>query len=142
MMDLTEAGADVLHDWIDVCETKAKAHSKRAARYEAFSLSSRTCLVLITGTLSIVALIRTAMVPTVSEFVYSLVFAGVVVLLMLLFGNDSIDKSTFHLRMMHELSFMKMKCSYMLAERRSPEIIKEEYNSIMLRSNKLINFMN
>ena len=141
-MSLSEDGADVLHTWIDTMDAKMKKHSKRSAHYQLISLSSRTFLLIVTGILACVALIRAAVFSSQLEFVYGLVLVSVFLLLVTFFGLGTIDKSTFHLRMSHELHFMKAKCQMMLAERKSPEIIRKEYEGLMTRSNKLMNLMN
>ncbi len=138
-MSLTEEGADVLHDWIDKCETKARAHAKRSSYYQTLSISTRTILVLSMAVVSLVSIARSVLYSSQTELAYGIVFAMFFILLMFFYGTGSIDRSTFHLRMMHELTFAKAKCSMMLSERKSPEIIKDEYNSLMTRSNKLMN---
>jgi len=138
-MDLSEEGGDVLHDWIDQCETKLNIHSRKSSKLQTYSLSVRTILIISTSTTSLVSFTRGLLYNSNLDIYYGTVLFVTALLICLLFGQSSIDKSAYHLRMCHELTFMKFRCSFLLTERRSPEKIREEYQSLMTRSNKMIN---
>lgn len=140
-MDLSEEGGDVLHDWIDQCDTKANLHARKSNRLQTYSLSLRSFLVICTSTTSLVSFTRALMYSSSVDLYYGSVLFVTAFLVAFFFGQSSLDKSTFHLRMMHELNFMKFRCSFLLTERRSPEKIREEFQSVMTRSNKMMNSM-
>lgn len=142
MEDLSEAGGEVLHDWIDKCEKKINEHALKSTRHQTFSISLRTLLVIVAGSAGIVALVRSVMMESKLDLYYSFVLFIEALLFIFMNGMASMDKSTFHLRLMHELTFMKFKCRFMLTERRSPETIREEYQTLMTKSNKLMYVFN
>ena len=142
MEDLSEAGGEVLHSWIDKCEQKINEHARKSTRHQGFAITLRTLLVIVAASAGTVALVRAFMLNTKLDFYYSIVLYSEALIFIFMNGMASMDKSTFHLRLMHELTFMKFKCRFMLTERRSPEIIREEYQALMTKSNKLMYVFN
>ena len=138
MEDLSEAGGEVLHDWIDNCEKKINEHARKSTRHQSYSIGMRSLLVICAASVGIVAMIRAVMLESKTDLYYSIVLISESLLFIFLNGSGSLDKSTFHLRLMHELTFMKFKCRFMLTERKSPELIREEYQALMTKSNKLM----
>lgn len=138
MDDLTEDGGDVLHSWIDECETKIVKHTRKSSQQQTLSISMRSLLVIVALTAGFVALVRAYMMGSKIEFFYAVTLLAEACIVLVIVASAAIDKSTFNLRIMHELTFMKFKCRFYLMQRQSPEKLREEYHALMTKSNKVL----
>ena len=136
--DLTEDGGEVLHSWINKCDARIANHSQRSSKYTAISLTNRTLQIIIMATAALVAMVRMLMLGSSVDGYYCAVLSAAAVLIVLGESSSYMDKSTFNLRMIHEIQFCKRKAQWALTTQRSPEIIRKEYEDVMTRSSIML----
>lgn len=136
--DLTEDGGEVLHSWINKCDARIAKHSQRSSKYTAIALTNRTLQIIVMVTAALVAMIRWALLSSSVDACYSAVLSAVSVFIVLGESSSYIDKSVFHKRFVFEMQFLKKRAQWALTTRRSPEMIRREYDDVMTRSSIIL----